>query len=131
MPSNGGGDQHMRRAVFLLGSCLTAGLVGGCGQTTETESSSQPPWVFTEHRFALTAQSSQARVVPRPLGADCAVGGREACSSGLCIHTATAPSSGWKCSKTCIGHEDCPTGWACVASHPNGNSSFCVPEAAR
>ena len=121
------GTSEMRALRFLAATSATLVLGTACGRSPDLDNPSAPPVVFTEHRFAAALQRGEAPLAALPLGTDCSVRGASACASNLCVHTASTPSFGWRCSKRCLGHEDCPSGWSCVSTHPSPDASICLP----
>ena len=115
----------MRRVLWFLCAAVIP-FAAGCGDKEAAPATSPAPTVFTEHRFesAPTLTTADAR---RGLGADCSRHGAASCSSGLCIHTGARPGDGHVCSRTCVGHEECPRNWNCVQTHPTAEARICVP----
>jgi hypothetical protein len=122
------GGAPMRFAVVVLGSCLLGWLMIGCGRSTDTDPS-QPPAVFSEHRFA--ARSPAARGSSLGIGGDCTEGGGAACETGLCAHVEPSPHAGYRCTARCTDDDQCPKRWRCVQTHPTPDSSLCIPEGGR
>jgi hypothetical protein len=112
-----------------LGCCALVCFGFGCNQpegaaTDTTGSSRQRPAVVTEHHFQppLRAQDTG-----KPVGSDCSEHGADGCASKLCLHTTASRSSGYVCSKPCVGNESCPASWRCAHTYPSAEGALCVP----
>src|SRR5207248_1212479 len=80
---------------------------------------------FGEHRPSKTVN-----IATRHLGEDCTAAGYRYCISQLCGHFASAPESGYFCTRKCGASVDCPQQWNCAQVFPGPGGSLCVPPAA-
>jgi hypothetical protein len=121
----------MESGLLRIGfACASAALLLACGQQQQTaarngaggEGHSQS--VVTEHHFE---QPLRAQDTAKPIGSDCSAHGADACASRLCLHATASRTSGYVCSKACVGNENCPASWRCAHTYPSAEGAFCVP----
>lgn len=116
-------------------ACALTVITIGCNQraagtdgTAPESIASQPRAVLTEHHFEPPLS---AKDTGKPAGSDCSEHGADSCATRLCVHTTASRNSGYVCSGSCLGDENCPTSWRCAQTYPGGMAGLCVPTTQR